>query len=56
MGDTAARRLVADWVTQTRARFDQFIANADVQGRITYALGTSQPGTLDPWDRSSPRT
>jgi hypothetical protein len=46
-GDTAARRLVADWVTQTRARFDQFIANADVQGRIIYALGSSQLETLD---------
>lgn len=48
MGDTAARRLVADWASQTRARFDQFIANADVQGRIIYALGSSQPETLDP--------
>ena len=47
MGDTAARRLVADWASQTRARFDQFIANADVQGRIIYALGSYQPETLD---------
>jgi hypothetical protein len=41
-GDATARQRVADWATSTRARFDQFIADADLQGRIIYALGSRQ--------------
>jgi hypothetical protein len=54
-GDGAARQLVAAWATQTRARFDQLLANPDVQGPIYYALGASRPETRNQQGQVIPR-
>jgi hypothetical protein len=46
-GDLDARRRVAAWARQTRARFDQLLANADTRGNLIYALGSYHAGRRD---------